>query len=95
MAWTVRIQTETGDSVGSDFDIAFDEIPCGSTYPICNSIARYYVTLLNPAQLETFITEWERAVRLPEFRHLAENRLIRDTAERCARDHLYLRFVGD
>lgn len=95
MAWTVRIQTETGEPVDKDFDIGFEAIPSGPAYPICSSVARYYMTLLNPAQLETFVMEWDRAATATEFSHLKDLRLIRDVAENCARKQLYLRFVGD
>ena len=95
MAWTVRVQSETGEPVDKDFDIAFEAIPSGPAYPICSSVARYYVTLLNPPQLESFVSEWDRAAAAPEFPHLRELRLIRDVAENCASKQLYLRFVGD
>ncbi len=95
MAWTVRVQTETGEPLGPDFDIGFNEVPSGPEYPICSSVARYYVTLLNPPQLETFVSEWDRAAAMPSFAHLSGSRRIRDVAEKCAKDQLYLRFVGD
>ena len=95
MAWTVRTETEDGKPVQGDADIGFDAIPFGPEYPISSSIARYYVTLLNPPQLEAFVSEWDRAVETPNFSHLRNDRFIRDTAEKCARDHLYLRFIGD
>jgi hypothetical protein len=95
MAWTVRVQSETGEPIDGDFDIAFDAIPSGPDYPICSSLARYYVTLLNPQQLETFVTEWDKAATAPEFSQLRDSRLIRDVAEDCTRKQLYLRFVGD
>jgi hypothetical protein len=95
MAWTIRVQTEAGQPVEKDLDIGFDAIPSGPAYPICSSIARYYVTVLNPPQLESFVSEWDRAASSPEFHHLRHERLIRDIAEKCAVDQLYLRFVGD
>jgi hypothetical protein len=95
MAWTVRVQSEAGEPVDKDLDIGFDAIPSGPTYPICSSVARYHVTLLNPPQLETFVSEWDKAAALPEFSHLKDLRGIRDVAEKCARKQLYLRFVGD
>jgi hypothetical protein len=95
MAWTVRIQSEAGESIDKDFEIGFDAIPSGPGYPICNSVARYYVTLLNPPQLEAFVSEWDRAAAAPEFSHLKDSRLIREVAENCARNQLYLRFVED
>ena len=95
MSWTIKVETESGRSVENDFDIAFDTVPYGSEYPICSSVARYYVTLLNPTQLESFVREWDIASSTPAFAHLRESRVIRDVAERCARDQLYIRFVGD
>jgi hypothetical protein len=95
MAWTVRVQTEAGEPVDKDFDIGFEAIPSGPEYPICSSVARYYMTLLNPPQLEALVSEWDRAAAAPEFSHLSDSRLIRDVAERCALKHLYVRFVGD
>lgn len=95
MAWTVRIQTENGEPVGKDFDIGFDAIPSDPAYPICNSVARYYVTVLNPSQLETFVSEWDRAETDPRFPHLPASRFLRNIAEDSARKQLYLRFVGD
>jgi hypothetical protein len=58
-------------------------------------VARYYVTLLNPQQLEAFVSEWDKAATEPEYSHLKDLRLIREVAENYARDQLYLRFVGD
>src|SRR5580698_6970696 len=95
MAWTVRVQSEAGEPVNKDFDIEFDAIPAGPAYPIRSSVARYYVTLLNPQQLEAFVSEWDKAAMEPEYSHLKDLRLIREVAENCARDQLYLRFVGD
>ena len=95
MAWTVRVQTEMGEPVDKDFDIGFNEIPSGPAYPICSSVARYYVTLLNPPQLRTFGAEWDAAAATPEFAHLKHSKLIRDVAEKCVREQLYLRFDGD
>jgi hypothetical protein len=95
MAWSVRVQNENGDPLEKDFDIGFDAIPSGPAYPICSSVARYYVTLLNPPQLETFVSEWDSAAAVPEFSHLKESRVIRDVAESCSHRQLYLRFLGD
>jgi hypothetical protein len=95
MAWTVRVQNENGDPLENDFDIGFEAIPSGDAYPICSSVARYYVTLLNPPQLKTFVYEWDSAAKVPEFSHLEKSRLVRDVAERCSDNQLYLRFMGD
>jgi hypothetical protein len=95
VSWTVRIESEDGRSLRNDVDISFDAVPYGPEYPICNSVARYYVTLLNPPQLESFVREWDNASSTAEFAHLKASKSVRDIAERCARDHLYVRFVGD
>jgi hypothetical protein len=95
MPWTVKVETERGQLVDNDFGVEFDEIPSGPEYPICSSVARYYVTLLNPPQLETFVSEWDRAITTPEFARLKNSKFIRDVAERCASEHLYLKFIGD
>ena len=95
MVWTVKVQTERGETVEPDVDIGFDEIPYGLEYPICSGVDRYAQTLLNFLQLKTFVAEWDRAAQTPEFAHLKEKRLIRDLAERVAREQLYLRFLGD
>ena len=95
MAWTVRVQDESGKPVSDDFDIGFDEIPSGPQYPICSSVARYYNTWLNPDQLRTFMSEWDKAVHTPEFSYLRDKRTIRDIAEKTEKQQLYLRFVGD
>ena len=73
MAWTVRIQNEKGDPLEDDFDIGFDAIPSGPAYPICSSVARYFVTLLNPPQLESFVCEWI-AQRRSQNSHILKNR---------------------
>ena len=39
------MQGEDGTPTGPDFDIGFDEIPSGPQFPICSSVARYYVTV--------------------------------------------------
>jgi hypothetical protein len=95
MAWTVKVQTEVGASVEHDFDVPFDSVPHGTQFPISNSIARYYDTILNPPQLETFVSEWDKAAATPEFAHLRAFRLLRDAADSAARRQLYMRFVGD
>jgi hypothetical protein len=95
MAWTVKVQTERGEPVDNDFGIEFDAIPSGPDYPICSSVARYHVTVLNPPQLETFVSEWDRAATTSKFAQLNNSKLIRDVAERCARDSFYLKFIGD
>jgi hypothetical protein len=53
------------------------------------------VTLLNPPQLETFVSEWDSAAAVPEFSHLKESRVIRDVAESYSHRQLYLRFLGE
>lgn len=95
MAWTVKVQTESGESVEPDFDVAFDSVPMGAQFPISSSIAKYYLTVLNPPQLEAFVSEWDRAVATPELCHLKNSRLLRDVAERAAKRQLYLRFIGE
>jgi len=95
VGWTVKIESESGRSVEQDCDIGFDAIPRGPEYPICTSVAHYYVTLLNPPQLELFVQEWDKAASTPQFANLKHSAILRDVAERCARRQLYLRFIGD
>ncbi len=87
LLWRGRSESnEAGEPVNKDFDIEFDAIPTGAAYPICSSVARYYVTLLNPQQLEAFVSEWDKAATEPEYSHLKDLRLIREVAENYARD---------
>lgn len=95
MGWTVKIESESGRSVEHDFDIGFDAIPHGPEYPICSSVAHYFVTLLNPPQLKLFVQEWDKAASTPQFAKLKDSAILREIAERCARHQRYIRFIGD
>ena len=96
MGWTVRVQHEDGSVAGTgDFDVPFEALPHGVSFPISNSIARYYLTLLNPQQLHTLVEEWDQAARLVEFKSMLQWKHLRDAALDCAEKQLYLRFIGD
>jgi hypothetical protein len=95
MAWSVRIQDEFGKVFADDFVVEFGEIPCGSQYPTCAAIARYYDTWLNPPQLKAFMAEWDAAILTEEFSTLRDKRTLRDAAEKAERKQLYLRFIAD
>ncbi len=96
MGWTVRIQHEDGSLAGAaDFDVPFEALPQGASFPISSSVARYYLTLLNPQQLRTLVDEWDEAAKREEFRALLQWKHLRDVAADCAAKQLYLRFTGD
>ncbi len=96
MGWTVRVQQEDGTVAGAaDFDVPFEALPNGAAFPISNSVARYYLTLLNPQQLQTLVEEWDEAAKRPEFSNMLQWKQLRDVAAECAARQLYLRFTGD
>lgn len=97
MGWSLATQTEVSEPQHTGINIPFDVLPFDrEKYPTLSSIAPYYDTFFNPDQLVAFIAEWDAARNDPEHDERMQHwQVVRDLAERCRAEQLYLRFIGD
>lgn len=97
MTWTIAIQAETGVPTPCGISVPFEALPSDNEkYPILSSVCPYYDTFFNPDQLEAFIAEWDMAAQDPLYQGaMQELRRVRDLAEKCRNEQLYLRFIGE
>jgi len=81
MAWSVRLQDETGKPVLDDGGVEFEIIPHDGDFKLLGYIDRYGDTYFNQLQMNDFLNDWD-TLRPNAFQR-RQWQLVRDLALKC------------
>jgi len=81
MAWSVRLQDETGKPILDDGGVEFEIIPHDGDFKLLGYIDRYGDTYFNQLQMNDFLNDWD-TLRPNAFQR-RQWQLVRDLALKC------------